>query len=211
MKARMSSLIVDRDREIIKHIEKYGFITLDQTQKCFMPNNNCSYKIASRRLKEIYKAGFINVFRDRATNCNVYVYKHYKGKIPSMHKIKLLDVYAELKRQGGCNILEFETEKFWNDGKIRSDGFVVFSIKNVRYYYFIEIQIANVYHNLEKYDVLYQTGEVQAYLKDKYNTKDNYFPRILFISDTNYGHIYLTSTKVVQLDLNFSNFATIFI
>lgn len=200
----MISLITDRDKEIVKHCERYGFITLEQTQKCFIPDKNCSYQIASRRLLQIRNAGYINVLRDKATNCNVYVYKDYKNKPPSAHRIKVLDVYAELIKHG-CKIVNFEIEKFWHNGKIRSDGFAIFTFKDRRYHFFIEVQMANNYHNLEKYDQLYKTGEVQSYLH-----KDH-FPRVLFISDTDYDDFNLRYTKVVQLGLDLSQFATIFI
>ena len=201
-KCQVITLIVERDKLAIKHTERFGFITLEQFQKIFIPDKNCSYQIASRRLLQIRNAGYVNVARDKATNKNVYVYKG--NKLPSAHRIKVLDVYAELIKNG-CNVVKFEVEKFWCNGRIRSDGFVIFTIKDVRYHFFIEVQLANHYHNLEKYDELYKTGEVQDYLQ-----KDH-FPRVLFISDTDYGDINLRYTKVLQLGLDLCQFAMIFI
>jgi len=199
----MNTLITDRDKQIILHLEKYRYATIEQLEKIFFRHQKNSYNIARRRLVEIKKAGYVKSIRDIETNKVVYIYNDGKSKAPDRHRLIALDVLANLHYQG-FNVKTYEVEKFWQDGKIRTDAFTVFTLENTknRYQYFIEVHLSNNDPNLEKYDVLYKTKEVQEYLgRDVY-------PRILLISDMKV-YYNIENSKVIQLDTKLNEFASI--
>ena len=150
------------------------------------------------------EANYLKIHRDVVTNKNIYIYLDDEKKLnpPSQHRILILDVLAELE-YNGFTVENFEIEKEWLEGKVKSDGFVIFRIGNRRYYYFIEVQLSNHHHNLEKYDMLYESMEVQQYIGK------NIFPRIMFISDRHYSDMEIKNTDVVTLNTKLDTFASI--
>jgi hypothetical protein len=90
-----------------------------------------------------------------------------KVKPPDVHRLLLLDVLANI-HYSGFNVQIFDVEKQWQGGAIRSDAFTVFTLETDaikhRYQYFIEVHLSHNPHNLEKYDKLLDTTEVQEYL-----------------------------------------------
>lgn len=199
----MNIVITDRDKSIILYLEKYKYATIDQLEKIFFKQQKNSYNIVRRRMAEIKKAGYIRPVRDVESNKVVYVYNDGKSKAPDRHRIITLDVLANLHYQG-FNVKNYEVEKVWQDGKIRSDAFTVFTLENAknRYQYFIEVHLSNNDPKLEKYDALYDTKEVQQYLNREV------FPRILLISDRQVVHN-VKSSKVIQLNTKLDEFASI--
>jgi hypothetical protein len=198
-----ASLPTDRDNEIAKHIEKYKYATIPQIERIFMRDATYSYWIAARRLKTISEAGFAKIYHDEYTNHNIYIFKGDKEiNPPTASRIIVLDVLAEMM-YSGFHIELFKVEKFWMGDKIRSDAWVIFTIKKRRYHFFIEVQLSKHPHNLEKYDLLYDSGEYQN-LYGK-----NHFPRVLFISDIDYSDIKIKSTEVIQLDTKLHMFPSI--
>lgn len=151
------------------------------------------------------KGGYIKEpYRDVVMNKNIYIYNEDKIKQPNQHRIIVLDFLAELV-YNGFEIEIFEIEKSWYDGKYRSDAFVVGLFAGRRYHFFLEIQLSNNYHHLDKYDELYKTNDVQAFLGK------NYYPnRIVLVSDKEYPQIKLERCKVIQLNTKLNNFPTIF-
>jgi len=200
----MVLLITDRDKLIISYLEKYRYATIEQLEKMFFKEQQYSYNIVRKRLGEIRKAGYIKIHRDIETNKNIYIWNEDRIKPPSWHRIILLNVLTEMVSQG-YKVEIFKIEKEWMDRKIRSDGFVVFTIGTRRYHFFIEVQISNNPNNLEKYDILYKTNEVQKYLG-----KD-FFPRVLLISDAEYNFSNLKHTSIIQLDTKLNKFSSILI
>lgn len=199
----MIILITDRDNEIIKHLEEYKYCTIKQIEKTFFRHQDYSYNIASRRLKEIYKAGYIKIYRDEAMNRNVYVLKDDKVKPPSMHRILLLDIFAEMK-YSGFDIECFKIEKWWMDGKIKSDAFTIFTVDKRRYHLFVEVHISNNPYNLEKYDTLYDSGDVQKFLN-----KDFFPKKILLVSYWQPENTKLNHCKVIHLNPKLDQFPII--
>ena len=190
-------MIMDRDKLIIAHLEKYKYATIDQLEKIFFKVQKNSYNIARRRMAEIIDAGYALRIRDPEINKVVYIYNDGKTKTPNRHRLLTLDALSNL-HQLGFSVKEFEVEKSWNDGKVRSDAFTVFTLENTknRYQYFIEVHLSNNDCNLEKYDILYETNEVQEYLGR------NVYPRILLVTekDVDYSTNYC---KVVKVNTNF--------
>lgn len=198
-------MITDRDRQIILHLEKYKYATIEQLEKIFFKHQKNSYNIARRRMAEIRKAGYVKSIRDVETNKVVYIYDDGKIKAPDRHRIVILDILANLHYHG-YNVQLFEIEKFWKDGEIRSDVFTVFTIENdnakIRYQYFIEVHFTNHRCNLEKYDELFETKEVQQYLK-----RDVY-PRILLVTDRKLEYE-VKHSSVIKLNTKLDDFSSI--
>jgi hypothetical protein len=193
--------ITDNDYNIIRHLEKYKYATISHIEKIFYREQQYSYNIVRRRLAEIEKCKYIKKpYTDPESKRNVYIYNDDKIKPPNKHRLIVLDILAEMKYHG-FDVEQFEIEKMWCEGKYRSDAFAVFTIpdpwdkKKRRYNLFIEVQLSNNHHHLEKYDELYKTYDVQNYLKR------DFFPnRILLVSDKEYPKIELKHAQVIQLD-----------
>jgi hypothetical protein len=150
-----------------------------------------------------------------ATNRNVYIFKKDKIKTPSQHRLLILDVLAELKYMG-VDVEHFEVEKHWIDDKdkkgVYSDAFAIFTMKGRRYHYFIEVQLSNSGHNLEKYDKLFETGIVQKFYSENGYDKEFYPKRVLLVSDREYAKdILLKHCQVIQLNTKLENFYNVFI
>lgn len=210
-------MITDRDRLWVREwFEPYKYATLEMIQKVFLKDRQYSYNIARKRLLELKKEGYIKVDRDSVTNRNIYMLNEKDVRFPSEHRLIILNVLAEMK-YSGFNVEHFEVEKHWvhNKGKlVYSDAFVIFTMDNRRYHYFIEVHKSNNVSNLEKYDDLYGTGVVQEF----YNGLGipelrNYYPRrVLLVSDREYSKpIELKYCQVIQLDSKLSNFYKILI
>lgn len=195
-------MITDRDRSIILHLEKYKYATIEQLESIFFKEQRNSYNLVRRRMAEIRNAGYIKSIRDTETNRVVYIYNDGKVKEPDRHRLLVLDVLANLHKEYSVQI--FEVEKSWKNGDIRSDAFTIFTLENVknRYYYFIEVHLSNNDCNLEKYDTLFDTGEVQKYLgRDVY-------PRILLITDRDIEYN-CRNAKVLKLNTKLEQFSSI--
>jgi hypothetical protein len=203
----------ERDTKMVKEwFEIYKYASISMLERTFFPTQEYSYNICRKRLGELLKNDYIKVFKDDYSNRNIYVYNEPKLKMPSAHRLVLLDLLAEMKYLG-FNVERFEIEKQWCGGKYRSDAFVQFTVDNpgegkgVRKYFFVEVMTSNNYHHLEKYDDIFPTGEVQQYLgKDK-----SFMPKILLIADRHFSNIKLKSTEVLQLDTKLKSFASILI
>lgn len=198
-------MITDRDMKIIRYLEQYKYATLEHLQKIFFKHQKNGYNIARRRMAEIKKAGYVKVERHMEIgNRLLFMYNEKGIKLPTRHRLILLDLLANLHYLD-FNVREFTIEKRWMDGKIRSDAFLVFTIENVkkRRQFFVEVITSNNYHNLEKYDTLLETDEVYKYLGR------NVTPKILLISDRDFGDIKLKHTEVIKLNLTLDNLATI--
>lgn len=202
----MISLITERDRRILGHFEKYKFATIDQVRKIFFRHEMNGYNLARRRLAELVKAGYIKFEHNPAINGLVYLLNERGVKMPTLHRIILLNVLANLYYYG-FDVREFTLEKSWLDGKIRSDAFTVFNLVTpdglkIRYRYFVEVNITHNPPNLEKYEKLYETGEVQKTIPGER------FPRVMLITDAN-PTIELPHVKAVILPTNLDKFVVI--
>lgn len=195
-------MITDRDRQIISYLEKYKYATIEQLEKIFFKEQRNSYNLVRRRMAEIRNAGYVKSIRDTETNRVVYIYNDGKVKEPDRHRLIVLDVLANLHKE--YSVQMFEVEKSWKNGDIRSDAFTIFALEKVknRYHYFIEVHLSNNDCNLEKYDTLFKTGEVQRYLG-----RDIY-PRILLITDRNIEYN-CKSTEVIRLNTKLEEFSSI--
>jgi hypothetical protein len=211
----VSLLITDRDVKWVREwFEQYKYSDIRMIEKVFLKGKQYSYNIARKRLLEMLKAGYIKVDRNPITNKNLYTLNEKDIKPPSEHKMIILSVLAEMKYMG-FNIEHFEVEKHWihDKGKmVYSDGFVIFTMDNRRYHYFIEVHRSNNINNLEKYDSLYDSGIVQKWYEDSGYNKNFYPKRILLISDREFKkEIELKHCQVIQIDEKLNNFYKVLI
>lgn len=84
-------MITKRDKEIIKFVEKYNSITINQCAKVFFPRNKEAYDQARKRLRAIHSEGLLKRYRKDPKSQTVY----YLDKRLRTHDLKLLDAVAE--------------------------------------------------------------------------------------------------------------------
>ena len=147
-----------RDIEIYNFIEEFGSINTKQAAKIFFQTKENGTPIsqkrlrATQRLKKIAENNKLKVLLSGSKMQNFYI-----RKPPTQHRIKLIDLYAELVDRG-AKILEFNREvKLEN---VYPDALVVFEINGIKRAWFVEIDIYNS-TNPAKYLPLYKTNEMQ--------------------------------------------------
>lgn len=197
-------MITERDNKLISYFEEYYYATIKILEKIYFKGSSYSYNICRKRLGELIRLDYIRSIRDAETNKFIYIFKDKNNKInpPSRHRMILLEFLAELCA-AGYDVETFKVEKRWLDGKIKSDAFTIFTINDRRYHFFVEVQISNNPHNLEKYDTLFESGEVQKCLG-----KD-FFPRVIHITDRKHGNIVLKHTNVLNINTNIDAISSI--
>jgi hypothetical protein len=115
----------------------------------------------------------------------------------------------------GARIEYFEREKEWMDGKIRSDGFFISKIgrnfgdeKVYALRHIVEVHVSHNHPNLERYETLWDTGEVQKLC----GMPMDRFPDIILIDDINHIKPFVfPRIKVIHLNFKLDNFTKIFL
>lgn len=196
-------ILSDRDKEILIHIETWGFATIKQIADIFFQKQKYGYDMARKRLNQMVDNKKLFRRKDYDANSNIYTLE--KSKPVRKSDIIAMDFYSKLINEG-AEILLFEKEYTgFLDGKIRPDIFSAIKIENWLIYLFVEIQTRHAKADIEKYEKLYATREFQ----NKFNT--NIFPTIVVIEDVVHKDQYKSEYfKVVQIDLNMSGFPKIF-
>lgn len=192
-----------RDREILLHIESWGFATIKQITDIFFREQKYGYDMARKRLNLMVKDHKLFVHRNYENNMNIYTFE--KIKKVSQSNIIVMDFYAKLMIEG-AEILLFEREynKFM-DGKIRPDIFVAVKIENWIIYMFVEAQLRHVKADIEKYEKLYASGDFQR----KFSTTT--FPTVVVIDDVKHKKDYESPNfKIAQIDLCMGGFPKIY-
>lgn len=200
-------MITKRDKEILNYMCEYKYATIKQLEKIFFKEQQYSYNIARRRMERLVQAGYVKTHKLDASGKLVYILNDTEEKInpPSLHRLLVLDVLAELHYLG-MDVQEFTVEKSWMDGKVRSDAFIVVDILDRRYRFFLEVHISNNKHNLDKYSKLYETGEVQGYISS------NKYPRVLLITDRSYKNLdCIENVDVVRVDTDLDGLVKAFL
>jgi hypothetical protein len=191
-------VITDRDREMLNFVDNYGCITIHQAELMFYKNTNFGYDLARKRLNYLVNIDWLKSYRDKASNLKVF----YNDKKYTYHRILALDYYANLVSLG-AEMSFFKTEFEWVNGKIRSDAFVGFIFNNKPYWQFVEVITSHNDLNLEKYETLYDTGEVQKLCLGK-------FPPVILIDNVNRKKdIELQKTKIIKLDFKLNDVAKV--
>lgn len=136
-------ILRDKDKEIIRYIEKYNFITIAQAYDLWFFHRRYGYDSARKRLNQMVESGYLNQQYDME---ELYAPKIYyigdKYRKPSKHMITIMDVYAYITKLG-AEIIYFKREESWLEGKYVSDGFIVFKFEAYCFSAFIEVLKSN--------------------------------------------------------------------
>lgn len=196
-------ILSDRDKEILIHIETWGFATIKQIADIFFQRQKYGYDMARKRLNQMVDNKKLFRRKDYESNANIYTFE--KNKAVRKSDVIALDFYAKLINEG-AEVLLFELQYTgFMDGKIRPDIFSAIKIENWLIYFFVEIQTRHEKANIEKYERLYVTKQFQ----DKFQTTT--FPTVVVIEDVIHKDPYNSDNfKIVQMDLNMSGFPKIF-
>lgn len=192
-------------RDILHFIEKYNFITTRICAYLFYKKNKYSIDVARRVLNRLTTNG------DIVANKNKYgkelIYQFKKSTI-SDHSYFLLNLYAEINNL--VNKVEyFKLEETWQLSNRRSDAHIIFHNiidgRNQGKAYLIEFDKHHKTNPNEKYNSIYDSGEVQSWYKTRYGL-DNYFPDVIII---NYSGQCVKSDRdeynIIGLDYDFTD------
>lgn len=167
-------ILTKRDREILRFVEEYGSITIDQCRKIFFKGNKYDYYQSRMRLKLLSDNNILKRYRADMRSEVVY----YLEKRLSIHDLKVLDVYAELI-QLDADIQYFKREYIIDAFKkqYRADALVEFVYNGYWYPLIIEIDYTH-YTSEKKILDIYNSN----YFQKKYKELDeNIFPKILLV------------------------------
>ncbi|WP_085523831.1 helix-turn-helix domain-containing protein [Tuberibacillus sp. Marseille-P3662] len=194
-----------RDKAIIKDLERFRVMTRDDIATLYFGNLNSPRTSANYVLKRLRRDGYI----EADTNTRPFMYfpkptTVKKGSSKISHFLKIVECYKEMRKIGG--IKQFEVEpKFGDKGTIEPDIFTIW--QNAPF--FIEVQNSLTYSNknmrdkLERYKA-YKRSELWKELSWQVYGKE-VFPTVLIITDKNYDTSFVNDFKVYQAKI-ISNF-----
>lgn len=162
-------MLTDRDIQILRFVNEYGGITINQAYKLFWRDAAYGQDMARKRLKHLADTGALKFTELKQSTSNERVY--YITRPYSTHALYLLDFYSNLIFYG-AEILDFRKEIVYS--KMRSDCLIKFGYKGGTYIAFVEVVITNQV-NYGNYENLKETGQLQEEL--------GAFPSIIIISN----------------------------
>lgn len=176
-------IVTARDIEVLNFIDKFKAARTDTIHEFFYP----SLRVAQRRLKLLYDNNYLKRDRDHFTS----QYYYYIRKTKQLrHDLLLTDFYREINK-----IVDIELfEKEFSIADIRADGLIAYRHKNKGYIAFVEIQIANIPLNVEKYEKLYHSGKYKKYFP--------VFPLVYAITDQKIPD---TKIEIIKVNEDMSN------
>lgn len=174
-------MLKERDINIIKHIERYGFITIKQGYKIFFNKAGYGYDLSRKKLANLEQKGYISGFLDYFSNTGEKIYYiEDKFKNPSKHTVLVMDTFSEIVKLG-AEVLFFKREQKWLDGERRSDAYSVFKIGDYLYELFIEVEGSGSHKRYtreniiadfnKKYTEIIQSKEPQLIINDIFGSK----------------------------------------
>ncbi|HEY5588444.1 MAG TPA: hypothetical protein VIK86_05745 [Candidatus Paceibacterota bacterium] len=184
-------MLTNRDKQIIFHIEKYGFLTIGQANSIWFSDRKYGYDLARKHLNKCVIAKQIKSYKPVS---NIYAEKIFyiesKYSRASKSMIIAMDVYSELIRQG-ADMIYFKREENWFDGKYRSDAFTIVAIANNIYSACIEVidnekltYTAQRKHFISKYEEIYEDDEPLKKLMEITNLDRNFTePKLIVIAE----------------------------
>jgi hypothetical protein len=193
--------ITKRDKEILRFVEEYGSITIEQCRKIFYKGNNQGYYSARRRLKLLSDQKYLNRFRKGIGSHVVY----YLDKKISNHRLYILDVYAELINLG-AEIKLFEQE--YKVDKYRVDALLEVEFNGYFYPIILEIDLSS-YTSYDKLEGIYKSNHFQ----EKYKELDNnIFPTVVIARAAEpVKPIQSNEFNIIYTDFDFNNLINIFL
>jgi hypothetical protein len=197
-------MITAKDRQILRHIEEYSFITLEQARLIAFPDMRRGYEYVRTRIQRLCKVERrLKVIHNTALKLNLYVdIDADVKKIPnSPHRIYLMDFYCKLTASG-CNIDKFDLEKQWMDGKYRSDALCIYEYGGYKFRNLIEVNKSNNTLDLDRFDIV----------KDEIiKSCEGFVPRLILIDDRTHKDYSTKVYQVIRLDYSLKNFSEIFL
>lgn len=183
---------MEKDKKILKHVEQYGVITINQAFKIFYNYSRYGYDMARKRLKYLCDGKYLKYYKNNTTDEKVY----YIDKKISSHDLYVLDYMAELVFNN-CKILEFDKPQFKiQDTKIIPDAFIKY-VSGIRIFgVFVEIDLTH-HNDLTRYEKLFTDGKVQ----EDYGA----FPAIACITDEP-DRYKSENFEIIYLDYQLNNF-----
>jgi hypothetical protein len=193
--------ITQRDRDIVKFVEKYKAITIAQCQEIFMSDATFGYKIAQRRLGKLVDNGYLKVSR---TDSNENLY--FIDKKISYHDVLINSFYAELVKCK-ATIKHVEHDKRWIGTKPKSDAFFWIEYGGTHFFFILEIALTHKDIPIADYEQLYRSGELQKIFLGR-------FPTIVVMDDADHkkpDYYHSDIIKIVQIDFALKKFPLIFV
>jgi hypothetical protein len=200
-------MLTERDRLIVAHVERFGFITLSQATELVFNKQKYGYDVCRKRMQKLITSEYLKSILNQDTNEKIFFDASKSIKRMSLHRMVLMNYYVKLIA-AGVDLKIFDIEKQWQDGKYRTDAFCVFDFQDFTFCQLIEVHCSPTtsYLNLIRYEKLFETGEVQKICK-------GYFPTIISIDDVNHKkELNLKhEIKVIRLNFELEGFGRIFL
>lgn len=176
-------IVTERDKKVLNFIEKFNVATTDTIQELFYP----SIRVAQHRLKLMYDNKLLKRERDHFTS----QYYYYLRKPRQLrHSLLLTDFYREINRLTQIELFEKE----FTIDNVRPDGLIAYRYKGKSYIACIEVQIANIALDVEKYEKLFKSGKYKKYFP--------VFPLVYAITNKKIPY---TELKIIRVNEDMSN------
>lgn len=121
-------MMTQRDKEIVRFVEDFDFITITQCYNMWFSSQKYGYDLARKRLGKIEKEGYLKSYKDTSMYGSEKIFfidNKYAGV--SRHTILAQNVYSEFIRLG-ATVFFYKREQRWLDGKYRSDAYICFRL-----------------------------------------------------------------------------------
>lgn len=198
----MSIRFTKKVRDILEHINTYGFITNKQCALIYFKGAKQPYIQAQTKMKLLYDNNIVK--RTEYKLNREYVYSINREEI-SDHRMYLMNLYAYLYSK--FEIIYFKVEESWQCKK-RNDAHIIIK-KNNGDMVGILCEI-DLYHKTgqDKLDKMYESGEVHQWYKTNYDA-DGYYPSVLIINSSGKTTIKSKQYEVVAVDFDFNGLDSI--
>lgn len=197
--------ITDKDRKIYKYIDQTGFATVKQIGNIFF--NDITYKneLAKKRINCLVEHQYIK--EAKSINCTQHVfYCDDKYKKQTYHNIVVLDLYSKFLEARSIEIIKFEREKVWANGKVISDAFITISYRGKIQSFIVEVQASkNLWKNtINKYANL-------DVLSDMQSQSGGALPAMIYVDEIMHDMKQFEAPyQLLQVDMNLTDFPLIF-
>lgn len=132
-------MLTDRDKDILRWIESYKSLTINQAVKMYFKNN---YSGASRRLKQLEDQGLIKSFNSQIRNEKVYIF----DKKVSDHNLYILDYIAWLVEKG-AELKDINLNPSFFNGLLKPDAYVSFKYDGYIFFTLLEVDYTHYTDN----------------------------------------------------------------
>ena len=148
--------LTNRDKQFIKFMSETNLVfTNQQIGNIFYKGGNekSSYMIANRRLRKLYKDGYIKKIKGNIGEKDIYYHKKKPKEIK--HKLIMSEFISKLSLNG-IKVLKVykEFQGFKNDYKIIPDLFLIVEYYEHKYIFIVEVDITKEFSNIDKYNIL---------------------------------------------------------